>query len=199
MIACTVSPIRNVPAERRRQNPGPVDPFEASPTLKKYVDVIASEAPGPILDAPCGNGRNALPFAQRGFDVFCVDLDQHALASVAALQASRSLSGRLIPVRADLYAPLPPRLAAHRFGAIMNVHFVGLDLARWSTSALLPGGFLYIETFGNRGGNFRQLPKAEEYRRLLSDDFTVILYRETHAGPPSTDAVTLRLLARKAA
>ena len=186
---------RSGPSLRAR---APVDPFDASPTLKKYISLIASEAPGPILDAPCGNGRNAIPFAERGHDVYCVDLDRDALTSIATLQASRHFSGRLIPMRVDLYSPLPSPLAAQRFGAVLMVHFVCLPLARWSAAALLPGGFLYVETFDNRGENYRQLPRSGEYRRLLSEDFTVLLYRETPAGPPAADAVTVRLCARKA-
>jgi Tellurite resistance protein TehB. len=177
------------------QHPADVEP---SPTLKKYVDLIAGTAPGPILDAPCGRGRNALPFAVRGLDVYCVDLDEDALATVANLQTSRTISGRLIPMVADLAAGIPAALAAQRFGAIVNVHFLCPQLFGWWMDALLPGGFLYIETFDNRGGNYVELPRAGEYRALLSrDELLIQMYREAPAGPSTIDAVAVRLLAQK--
>lgn len=47
-----------------------------------------------------------------------------------------------------------------RFGAVINVHFSGMHLLEWWAAALLPGGFLCVETVENRGENYRELPLA---------------------------------------
>jgi hypothetical protein len=42
-------------------------------------------------------------------------------------------------------------------------------------SSLQPRGYIYIETFGGHGENFRQLPKAgqmNELQAMLSSSFT---------------------------
>jgi SAM-dependent methyltransferase len=167
-----------------------------SRTLLRHLSVIAAGAPGPILDAPCGYGRNAIPFAKLGFDVFCVDTDGDALTSIATVQASSKITGRLIPLAADLMAP-PTALAIRRFGAVINVHFPALHLLEWWGAALLPGGFLYMETVENRGENYRELPRRDEYRARLPPGLDVLMYHEKPAGPPGSDRVTARVLARK--
>jgi hypothetical protein len=43
-----------------------------------------------------------------------------------------------------------------------------MDVIPTFISSLQEGGYLYIETFGGQGQNFRELPKAQQLRKLLS-------------------------------
>jgi predicted RNA methylase len=54
------------------ESPSPLVP---STTLMKFLARITSSYGAPILDAPCGFGRNALALAVRGYDVVGVDRD----------------------------------------------------------------------------------------------------------------------------
>ncbi len=58
---------------------------EPSPTLKSFSKVLASLAPGPVLDCPSGYGRNALFLARLGMRVMCVDNDFDALQAIKKL------------------------------------------------------------------------------------------------------------------
>lgn len=57
--------------------------------------------------------------------------------------------------------------------------------------------FLYLETVENRGENYKELPKRDEYRVRLPKGFDVLMYRERPAGPVGSDRATVRMLARK--
>jgi SAM-dependent methyltransferase len=157
----------------------PVDIFEPSPNLKKVIDVIARDAPGAILDIPCGYGRNALPFAERGFDVYCVDIDQDALGSIGTLHTARPITGRLIPIAADLTAGPPGALAGRTFGAIINVHhvcphFVNRGLVR-SRQAVF-STWKRSKTGARISGNCRKHMSIETFSRKNSRSWSIVKY-----------------------
>lgn len=71
------------------------------------VAEVAGLAPGRALDLACGEGRNAVWLAQRGWDVVGVDFADVALAKAERLAADRGVALEL--VHADLldYEPEP--------------------------------------------------------------------------------------------
>ncbi|WP_363323942.1 hypothetical protein [uncultured Bradyrhizobium sp.] len=67
----------------------------------QVLDLVTSSYAEPILDAPCGFGRNALALAFRGYDVIAVDNDVARLKSLEASNALQATqSGRITTVRA---------------------------------------------------------------------------------------------------
>ena len=52
----------------------------------------AGDARGPVLDAGCGTGENALAFAARGFEVVGVDAVEAAVDAARAKAAARGLA-----------------------------------------------------------------------------------------------------------
>lgn len=166
-----------------------------SPRLLEWAAVIASEAPGPILDAPSGKGRNAIPFAERGCEVICADNNRTSLSVITSYSGDDRLIGALRPLEVDLLAVDLP-FSRESLGAVINVHFLARALPRRLASFVRSGGFVYIESYENRGGNYLELPRAGEFRELFSD-FELLAYSEKKAGPPSIDAVTFHCLARK--
>ena len=78
-----------------------------SKLLMQVLDRVTSFYGEPILDAPCGFGRNALALASHGYDVIAVDNDVIRLKSVNASAASQmNGSGRISTLCADLDLPL---------------------------------------------------------------------------------------------
>ena len=63
--------------------------------------------------------------------------------------------------------------------------------------SLQKGGYIYLETFGGHGQNFRALPKVGELRNLLGRNTEVQYYKERRTGPPSFNSVCVTLFAQK--
>ena len=108
-----------------------------------------------ILDAGCGGGRNLVYFLKNGFDIFGVDADPHAVASVRAI-ASR----------------LAPQLAADNFRAEPVEHMSFPD--EWA-DAVLSSAVLH---FAHDEGHFEAMvgemwrvlkPGGLFFSRLASD------------------------------
>jgi SAM-dependent methyltransferase len=176
-----------------------------SKTLMGIVDELITLSKYPVLDAGCGYGRNAAALASRGLSVVCVDRDQDRLRSLVYVpsidktfpgQLERE-RGRLFPVLADLKRPQWP-FSRNCLGAIVCIHFLDTDLFDAFRYSLVPGGHLYIETFGGHGGNFLDLPKTGQLRDLLLRSFHLAFYRERAVGPPGCGAVSVKLFGKKA-
>jgi hypothetical protein len=72
-----------------------------------------------------------------------------------------------------------------------------VDLIPTFLSSLKEGGYLYIETFGGQGQNFRELPKAGQLRELLSRQVEFRFYKERKVGPTDVDSVVVTLFAQR--
>jgi len=72
-----------------------------------------------------------------------------------------------------------------------------IDLIPTFISSLQEGGYLYVETFGGQGENFRELPKAKQLRELLSTHVEFRYYKERKVGPAEFDSVAVTLLAQR--
>ena len=77
------------------------------------------------------------------------------------------------------------------------VDFLLLSVFPKITDSLATDGLFLVQTVGNRGKNYLQLPKAGILKEVLSNSFEILHYDERRAGPSSGDAVTARLLARR--
>ena len=178
------------------------------PPPSKALISVADELDGlsqyPVLDAGCGFGRNAVALASRGLSVICADRNLERLNSFSHFASTPNTDargherqgGRLYPVLADLKHSRWP-FSQKCFGAIICIHFLDMGLLDAFHSSLVPGGHLYIETFGGQGGNYLDLPKVGQLRDLLSRRFHLRFYRERPAGPLEAGAVSVKLLGRK--
>lgn len=105
---------------------------------------VADLPPGRALDVACGEGRNAVWLAQRGWRVTGVDFSQVALGKAARLAQERDVSVQW--VRADVTDHLPVP-AAFDLVAILYLHLeptTTRDVLRRSAAALAPGGTLLV-------------------------------------------------------
>jgi SAM-dependent methyltransferase len=169
-------------------------PTSPSKNLLRFADEI-SLGKGPVLDAPSGSGRNAFALAARGCTVLAVDNDRSRLIEIEQIKASCP-AGQIFTVCADLEPDLWPFMSAS-FSAIVCIHFPVTNLVPCFISSLQRNGYIYIETFGGHGENFRQLPKAGQLKGLLSTHVQFKYYKERKAGPIAFDAVSVILFAQK--
>ncbi|SHN66200.1 class I SAM-dependent methyltransferase [Bradyrhizobium erythrophlei] len=160
------------------------------------LDRVTSSYAEPILDAPCGFGRNALALASLGYDVIAVDNNVDRLKSVKASGALQSSgSGSIVTLCADLASDrLPFRKSS--FSAILCIHYPVQKIIMDLCAALDEGGWLYIETFGGQGQNYLELPKLGEIPEALQG-FELVLCKERPVGPPSYRAAVVQALAQK--
>lgn len=178
--------------------------FPPSKTLMSFANELSQFQKWPVLDAGCGDGRNAVALALRGKSVVCVDRDIDRLRVLsttapgyfASIKPPMSAVGQLYPICADLDQLNWP-FSMGKFSAITCVHFLKIELLDLFWSALVVGGYLFIETFGGHGQNYLDLPKAGELHDLLSRQFDISFYRERKVGPIGYDAVSVKLLAQK--
>ena len=147
----------------------------------------------PIIDVACGSGRNALYIAQFGSPVICVDRN---LAYLKTQLPKRKISKQLTLVEMDLLAD-PWPFKARTIGGIVLVDFLDRSLFALFEKSLTTGAYILIETVSGRGGNYLELPRAGELRIALEKSFNFCIYREVKVGPQASNAVTVRLLARR--
>ncbi len=72
----------------------PWDIGRAQPAFERVAD--AGLVTGPVLDAGCGTGENALFFAARGFEVVGVDAVEAAVAAARAKAQTRGLQAEFL-------------------------------------------------------------------------------------------------------
>lgn len=124
------------------------DEFKRDPEQVMVVDrlldgEIASLPPGSALDLGCGNGRNALDLAVRGWSVLGVDWAGHAIA--LAREAARAQGAGAEFVVRDITTWEPPR----RFDLVISTYALpGGEESRLAlttaTKALAQGGTLIV-------------------------------------------------------
>jgi SAM-dependent methyltransferase len=176
---------------------------DPSKNLLRFADQIAAHSGGPVLDAPCGSGRNAIALAARGCTVVGIDINRKRLLETERLRASYIAHrtcpvtiGPILTICADLN-PASWLFPPGSFAAIVCIHFPVTDLIPCFISSLRSTGHIYIETFGGHGENFRQLPKAGQVKELLSKHVEFKFYKERKVGPRAFNAVAVVLFAQK--
>lgn len=170
--------------------------LQPSPLVKRFASTMVDAASGyPIIDVACGSGRNAFYVAQLGSPVICVDRDLTRLKNELP---KRDISERLTLVEMDLLAD-PWPFKPHTIGGIVLVDFLDRSLFAIFERSLIPGGYIIIETVSGRGGNYLDLPRAEELRMAFERSVEFLFYREVKVGPRASNAVTVKMIARRRA
>ena len=171
-----------------------------SKLLLEFLDRVTSSYGEPILDAPCGFGRNALALASRGYNVIAVDNNVDCLKSIneSALslgELQSAGSGKIVTLCADLTADRLP-FQKSSFSAILCIHYPVQRIIQDLCAALKDGGWLYVETFGGQGQNYLELPKLGEITQALQG-FEQVICKEKPVGPACHSAAVVHALAQK--
>lgn len=177
-------------------------PIDSSPSkiLAKYAEEIALNAKGPIIDVPCGYGRNAACIASFGVPVVCIDINNDALEYIKnSISLSLSTSNnfnQLTTMQLDLInEPWP--FEDESLGAIINVHFFHYKLIEFFLKSLKIGGYLFIETIGGQRGNYLDLPPYGFIKAQLADAFDIRFLKEKKVASLQSNSSTVKLLAIK--
>lgn len=109
--------------------------------LVDHADLLTGG--GRALDVACGDGRNALYLAQRGYMVDAIDVSDVAIDALRAETEARRLTMTIVPRVVDLERePLP----IGPYDVIVMTNFLQRDLFEPLQEALAPGGLLVLET-----------------------------------------------------
>jgi tellurite methyltransferase len=126
-----------------RQHAGVPGPDGPSNFLAEILSAEAwSIPPGRALDIACGQGRNALCLAARGFDVTAVDISAVALAEARRRALARSLA--VSWQQADLEHLCLPQA---QYDLIVNFNYLQRSLIPQIYSALNVGGLVIFDTY----------------------------------------------------
>ena len=157
--------------------------MQPSAIIKKYWTLAPL---GKALDIACGNGRNSVFLAARGFDVDAVDI------STVATTRLLTQSPRISAIQADLDTWQIPR---DRYTLIVNIRFLDRRLFPMIIAGLRPGGVLIVESFID-GHRSRYCLKPNELLRSFRS-LHIVYYEELRSDPTEKSPQTAALAAIK--
>lgn len=162
------------------ENPGDSDP---SKILKKYWNLSAL---GNALDIACGNGRNSIFLADKGFAVDAVDISTVATHGLA----ERNRNINVICKDLDTW-----NIPKNRYEMIVNTRFLDRRLFPMIKSGLKPLGVLIFESFIG-GQNDKYCLKENELLQVFHS-FRIIYYEEKKENNSHRFDQTVSLVAVK--
>jgi len=163
-----------------------------SPFVAECLSNKIPRRPMNSLDAPCGYGRHSLYLCGLGSDVTSVDIDENRLISFIA---DSKFDVKLSKVAHDLNIYRDEW--SNKFDLLLIIDFWSKYLTGYAKNYIKKGGHLIIETMGNRGGNWIELPKPGETLEALGDGFKIIASKIKLAGPSKIEAETAKVLAKR--
>ena len=166
---------------RYLRQPQSTDP---AAVVKRYWPLAAR---GKALDLACGNGRNGLFLAEKGFRVDAVDISTVATDRLAGRHPNLNV------ICADLDNwTIPPG----RYALIVNVRFLDRRLFPMIRAGLEPGGVLVFESFiGGMKPEYRLAPNELLHAFLT---LRIVYYAERQAQGRQKAGQTATLVAVKA-
>jgi cyclopropane fatty-acyl-phospholipid synthase-like methyltransferase len=136
-------------------------PWDIGKPQRQFL-AIANRIIGPVLDAGCGTGENALYFAARGHRVIGIDFVEEAIQRARGKAAARRLSVEFLVKDALTLADWDKRFASVIDCGLFHV-FSDSDrgcYVRGLAHVLEPGGRLFLMSFSD------QEPGSEGPRRV---------------------------------
>lgn len=156
--------------------------FEASRILKAFFGLAPC---GNALDIACGNGRNSLFLASKGFTVDAVDVSKVATGHLKGKDPSINVMRRDM----DTW-----RIPQNRYELVVNIRFLDRRLFPMIKEGLRTGGVLIFESFiGGKKDKYR-LRQNELIHAFQS--FRIVYYEEKESDHDRFDQ-TVSLVAVK--
>jgi SAM-dependent methyltransferase len=181
---------------KRLAPPKPIS-YEPSPLVRDCVSYLEYRTSGCLAaDIGCGYGRNAMYLSSKGISTLAIDIDEAALSYLARILNLRNESSACVhPLRADLSLDIP--LKPNSLDIVLSIHLPPILAMSSLFKYVKPDGLLVFETFGNRGGNWIDLPKRGEIKEQLLCDFRIRRYEERIAGPAQAGVCCVKAIASK--
>jgi SAM-dependent methyltransferase len=158
---------------------------DPSPILKDFFSLASC---GTALDIACGNGRNSLFLARKGFCVDAVDI------STVAMNHLAGRNQRITAICQDMDTWNIPQ---NRYEIVVNVRFLDRRLFPMIQEGLKPGGVLVFESFMGGKNEEYCLKQNELLHAFLS--FHIVYYEEKNAPHSDKFDQTISLVAIKKA
>jgi SAM-dependent methyltransferase len=161
--------IRSIPSSTRRL------PSKALLLFEQLVDLNETRI---VLDAGCGNGRNAVYLATKGCDVVAVDFSPAALATVNAESNLLGMSDRVSIEKVDLLDTLP--FGDGKFDlcldSYVSCHFIEhRETAHyWSELSRVTkaGGYIFISVFSDDDEYYNMIANQQAMTSRIVTDLT---------------------------
>lgn len=151
---------------------------EPNPFLRRYLRFLPEG--GRALDLACGEGRNAVFLARKGFEVVGVDISKVGLRKARKL--AKEAGVKIHTICADLKAY---RIEKEQYDLIANFYFLRRSLIPKIKRGLKKGGRVIFETYTLEQREIGvEGPKQAHYflkpneLLWLFRDFRILLYRE---------------------
>lgn len=158
-----------------------------------FADVVAEIPAGSALDLGCGEGRNAVYLAERGWEVLGIDYAEAGIDKARRIASKRGVSATFSVADAATYEP---PVASFDLVAIIFLHTDPETRAAWlprSLAAVAPGGrWLWI---GHDPDNIERgvggpkdssvLPSVDTLVSALPADFEVLEARQVERSVDS--------------
>ena len=151
----------------------------------RLISDYYSRAPGRYaLDIACGNGRNSIFLARKGFTVDAVDISDIALDRIDHPNVNTMCRDL------DHWTP-----AARSYDLIANIRFLERNMFKGVVHGLKPGGILIFESFtGNENDPY--CLKPNELLTAFSK-LHIVYYKETENSRDSKFKATVSMVAVK--
>jgi SAM-dependent methyltransferase len=147
-----------------------------SKAFLRLMGVVDLHRVGRILDAGCGNGRNALHLARLGLDVVAVDLVDDLLTDLLRSEERDGVSGLIHPIKASLRDPLPFRSGSFDLvvDSYVSCHFVTdrafVDYWAEMRRVLASGGLAYTSQFSVEDAYYATFARGTKSGVVLATD-----------------------------
>jgi tellurite methyltransferase len=161
-------------------NLGGSDP---SRILKEYSNLASR---GKALDIACGNGRNSLFLAEKGFAVDAVDI---------STVATNHLTGRNSQIKVICQDIDHWVIPENCYELILNIRFLDRRLFPMIQDGLRPGGVLIFESFTG-GKNDKYCLKQNELLQTFQS-FNIVYYNEIPPNCSDSSDQTVTMVAVK--
>lgn len=163
-----------------------------SPFLVHVLDRFGHLIPGNrALDIACGEGRNSLHLARRGFEVTAIDISDVGIAKGRTCAAAENLPVHFIELDLDS-DPLPEG----PFDLVLNFNFLQRGLLADEVARLVPGGLLIFDTIvatpGTENRQHFYLQPGEISTLFTGYDGEIIMTEETPGEPMPTARLLFR-------
>ena len=145
------------------RRPGAADTFGGGKPSRDVVDLADKLPPGGrVLDLGCGDGRNALFLAERGFDTTAVDISRAGIDKLQAVAADRGVvvQAHVQDMREYAFEGPFDLIVSHGCLHFLERESWGVVLGRVQTSTAA-GGYNVISVFTD------VVPAPEDLRELM--------------------------------
>jgi SAM-dependent methyltransferase len=148
----------------------------SSKVLRSILETTGEMQRRSCLDMPCGTGRNIFLLASCFSKVTGLDINKKYLDDIKTYLPVYNAEHKVVTQEMNILQQLPQEL--DQFDLIVNIHYYNYHLLSGLTASMRPQAFIYIETPGCAGENYKDLPSEGEVQSLFNR-MEILMYKES--------------------